>query len=657
MSTSTFFRLLTSPIPAKGNDLRQGIAALNQGQPSEEVFQATPVNFTTISGSPFAYWFDSDFLHKFYEFEPLESNGRVVRVGLQASDDFRFLRCWWEVNPIQVAHERVQTYKRRWVNFAKGGSYSPYYSDLHLLVDWNNDGEVTRESGSAFIRNENLYFLPGLTYPRLPHKRLSVRILPKGCIFSVNGPSIFWTSNNIDIKLLAVLNSQLFSDLLKAGMGRGSTESSGQTMTVQVGFFQNLPICNLDDLPDELIWDIYKNVRQSSVTNETTHVFSLPALLSIPGEALTERLQVYAQVESRRQTELIAIQAEIDARVAELYGVPELGQASTEQIRLDEIQSDEDESLDEDGEDELIGDIIDPASLVADLLMWCVGVAFGRWDVRKALDTSTALSASPSHLPELPGPFDPLPVCSPGMLTGSDGLPMRPEELHADYPLPIAWDGFLVDDPDHPSDIVCAVERTLLLIWHGRLEEIEREACEILGIPDLRAWFRDPKGFFAYHIKRYSKSRRKAPIYWTLQSAKRGYTIWLYYPRLNPSSLYHAGRVYGDAKLKLETGRLADWQRTLVTSSGSARKIQERKIARQQALVDELKAFVKALDAAALLELKPDLNDGVLLNIAPLHELVPWKEASRAWGELLRGKYEWSNIGKQLKERRLTADR
>ena len=53
------------------------------------------------------------------------------------------------------------------------------------------------------------------------------------------------------------------------------------------------------------------------------------------------------------------------------------------------------------------------------------------------------------------------------------------------------------------------------------------------------------------------------------------------------------------------------------------------------------------------LHLVPDLNDGVVLNIAPLREFVPWKEARKYWDELLAGKYEWSSIGRQLREKGL----
>lgn len=53
------------------------------------------------------------------------------------------------------------------------------------------------------------------------------------------------------------------------------------------------------------------------------------------------------------------------------------------------------------------------------------------------------------------------------------------------------------------------------------------------------------------------------------------------------------------------------------------------------------------------LHLEPDLSDGVVLNIAPLWELVPRKEAKKYWEELIEGKYEWSSIGKQLREKAL----
>lgn len=37
---------------------------------------------------------------------------------------------------------RHRTYEgKRWLPFAKGGEYAPYYSDLHLVVNWERDGQ------------------------------------------------------------------------------------------------------------------------------------------------------------------------------------------------------------------------------------------------------------------------------------------------------------------------------------------------------------------------------------------------------------------------------------------------------------------------------------------------------------------------------------
>jgi hypothetical protein len=286
---------------------------------------------------------------------------------------------------------------------------------------------------------------------------------------------------------------------------------------------------------------------------------------------------------------------------------------------------------------------VDLTTRVEDLLMWCMGVAFGRWDVRKALD--------PSRLPPLGDPFDPLPRCAPGALMGDDGLPLPRKDLPDDYPLPIAWDGILVDDPDHPSDIGARVQEVLDLLWGDRAGAIEREICEIIGVDRLRDYFRDYRnGFFAFHAKRYSKSRRKAPIYWLLQSEDRHYAVWLYYHRLDTSMLYAAGRGYADAKVELEQGRLETLQQGADALEGSARRRRYREIERQKGVVQDVRAFRNKLDKIALLDLAFDINDGVLLNIAPLHELVPWKYADRTWKRFQEGRYGWSSMAKQLRK-------
>ena len=79
----------------------------------------------------------------------------------------------------------------------------------------------------------------------------------------------------------------------------------------------------------------------------------------------------------------------------------------------------------------------------------------------------------------------------------------------------------------------------------------------------------------------------------------------------------------------------------------------ERDMDRQEQFVSELRDFVDKLRRAADLHVAPDLNDGVVFNVALLWELVPWKEAKKYWEELIEGKYEWSGIGKQLLEKGL----
>ena len=423
---------------------------------------------------------------------------------------------------------------------------------------------------------------------------------------------------------------------------------------MEVGFLQRMPVPLLDDLDQahlgELALACVELKRDLDRANETSHVFHLPALLQVAGDTLAERAAAWAARVAAAEAQLAANQREIDIIAFALYGIDGEDRAAIEDAGVNhrgtEAQSSEEEE-DGDANNDEIGDQSDSTSvtlrLCGDLISYLTGCAFGRFDIRHATGELT--------LPALPDPFAPLPACSPGMLTGADGLPLR--ALPDGYPLPSDTDGILVDDPAHADDIVGRVRAALDVVFGARAEAYEREVCAALGVAELREYMRRPGagGFWANHLKRYAKSRRKAPIYWLLQSPKRSYALWLYLHRLDGDTLSKALMSYVEPKLRLEKERLARFQAAKGGLTGRELRQAERDSERQEALVADIGELRGRLERAVRHDLTPDLNDGVVLTIAPLHELVPWKEAKQYWEELLAGKYEWSSIGQQMRER------
>lgn len=687
MTDTIFFRLLDGV--NRPSRLSDAVEELREGGGTSDVHHTNPNSFRQVPGSPFSYWVSDKMRSKFSELPRFEDGKRTARVGLQTSDDFRFVRAWWEVAPRRVVRSREETLEgKRWAPFAKGGEYSPYYADVHLVVNWEGEGEEIKTYVSAsypylkgkwewVVKHVDFYFRPGLTWPRRTDG-LSFRVLPAQCIFADKGPAAFvWENDHEQLHALAaVMNSSPFYFFVRMLLARVSLAQS-----FEVGLIQSIPlpdfsVGNRESLA-ELCLRYIDTKRDFDRANEVSHTFHLPALLQMGDGTIGERLALWQSRVSDSQQKLARHRREIDDIAFQLYDIEgEDRQAIEESLsggddaillaeKVDAIET-------EDSEETTAA--LDDSTLVADLLSYAVGCVFGRWDTRVALD--------PSLAPKLADPFAPLPVCSPGMLVGPEGLPAqrdgiaseewmraRPDTItpppdgsvenlaipDSEYPLAVDWDGILVDDPDHPDDVVRRVRGVLELLWGERADAVEGEACDLLGVKDLRAYFRTPRQFFEHHVKRHSKSRRKAPIYWLLQSPKRNYGLWLYYHRLDPDILFKALTNYVEPKIRLEESRLEDLEarRKNAGTAGREAKQAERAVAKQEELLADLREFRDRLDRAARLHLRPDLNDGVALNTAPLHELMPqpWKEAKGKWIELLAGKYDWSSIGKQLREK------
>lgn len=629
----TFFARLIGEVN-KAPVLLECINFLRQAQIHRRAYMVSIADLNIIPGSPIAYWITPRIRRLFDTHQPFAADGRHACVTNPAGDDSRYIRTSWEIHASMVGKTV------RWVPLAKGGEYSPYYSDVHLLIDWDDDRQTYR----GFYGTEHRplerpasiehFFRPGVTWPRSTIKGFNARALPAGSIFADKGPCAFVVDNSHEDlhTILAIMNSRCFEFLAFIQHGSRAWE---------VGFIKRVPFPKLTQDARQHLGTLAKNCierRQWCDTgDETSHAFIVPHIVRHSGGTITYAVsqlsQEITQLEENDQKERASVNDVV-------YGAYDLSEEDRHVIESHFVSNAE-PGLDESN----LGLLkITPESNVVSILSYSIGLSTGRWDLRLAIGER--------ELPELLDPFASLPNCPPGMLQDADGLPAKPEDVSADYPIRIDWDGILVDDPEHEDDIIRRIRDVLEVIWKDRAEAIEREACEILGVRELRDYFRKPGngGFWMDHVKRYSKSRRKAPIYWYLRSAKGNYGLWLYYHRLDKDILFKALLNYVEPRIRLEEDRLKTLRgrKEAAGSSGREAKLIEKDMDRQEQFLSELHDFADKLRRAANRHLDFDLNDGVILNIAPLWELVPWSEPKTYWQELQEGKYDWSHVAYQL---------
>ncbi|MEX2441061.1 MAG: hypothetical protein WD400_00245, partial [Pontimonas sp.] len=443
--------------------------------------------------------------------------------------------------------------------------------------------------------------------------------MPAGCVFGDKGPALFAGDGDRDglLSLLAMTTSSAFRACVEAQVARKALAQS-----FEVGLIRSTPVPLIDGATKAELSILAKRgwslARSLDLGDETSHAFVIPGLLAVEEASLGARMTSLSKRVGAAEASLAEIRAGIDELCFELYQL-----VGDDRAALVE---------DVDGND----DGMDRAVDAADLVSWCVGVGVGRFDVR--------LATGERVRPEEPDPFDPLPVCSPGMLTGDDGLPL--EVPPAGYPVEVS--DVLVDDPGHRLDITALVQAVFEVVFDDP-DAWWADVGEALGAKrgEISSWL--SKGFFDHHLKTYSKSRRKAPILWPLGTASGSYTVWLYAHRVTADSLFRVLNDVVSPKLSVERRGLSE----LVQDAGPNPSASERKaIDAQEKLVGELEELVGRLTAVAPLW-HPDLNDGVVIVLAPLWRLFahhkPWsKELKKHWDKLVAGEYDWAQLAMSL---------
>ena len=76
----------------------------------------------------------------------------------------------------------------------------------------------------------------------------------------------------------------------------------------------------------------------------------------------------------------------------------------------------------------------------------------------------------------------------------------------------------------------------------------------------------------------------------------------------------------------------------------------EKLIAKSEEFIVELELFKQNIQEVIDTGFKPDIDDGVILNMAPLYKLIPWKEPEKYYKNLQMGQYEWAHVSRYFKK-------
>ena len=281
-------------------------------------------DFSVIEGAPLAYRNLSLLGPLFRAHSCLSPGWADIQGGMNATESDRFLRYRWEPSPDSL---------RRWTTYSKGGAFSRFYSDILRVIDWTDDGHqykavVENKYGSAsrFVKSEDYYGRPGLTWTEMTNKGLNVRRLPAGAIFNCKGPCAFPNRLADEAYLLAIMNSSVAQALL----GCLTSRSYGSTYVARLPIPR--PSLETMDYMGKLAEAIFAAKASWDTGNELSSRFTLPWLLfNQPGiENIAGRLDALLSLERKEEERVRATYHALDRRAYEIYGVAEHSRGAIE---------------------------------------------------------------------------------------------------------------------------------------------------------------------------------------------------------------------------------------------------------------------------------------------------------------------------------------
>lgn len=550
----------------------------------EHFYEVSQQEFAQIPGFPIVYWLPESMLNTFSEGKPLKDIAEP-RVGLQTSNNNRFVREWWEVsqNMTSLNCDSLQSAAEsgaKWFPYNKGGDFRKWYGNQEFVVNWANDGQRIRSFGAenggrprSRARNTDYYFKPSISWSKISSGAPAFRMFPQGFVFDVAGTSIFVDPTRF-METASILNSSTIYALLTA---------IAPTLNFEVGQIASLPMLPIDDRCEANATFLRDISKKDWDSNEQSWSFKAHMLFDTDASGLMQRVarireQWQSQSEAQREREI-----RNNEIVADAYGVRDVVDCD---VPLERVSLKRNKAFAYPKASPEERDALFTLDLIKELISYAVGCMFGRYSLDK-----------------------------PGLILASQGETL--DDFHAKIPNP----SFEPDtdnvipmcEGDYFDDDIVVRFRKFIAVAFGaeHLEENIAYIEQVLG-KSLRKYFLND--FYNDHVKMYSNR----PIYWQYSSRadnKGTFKALVYLHRYTPST---TSTVL--AYLRDYIARVSGYAAVL-EESDTAKDLREADKLRK--IVNECKAYEDdILYPLAARNMPIDLDDGVLVNYLRMGKAV-----------------------------------
>lgn len=583
----------------KDENLSVLIRTYNRGEDAKWIYMAKSVEFDNLPNCIVGYYFDPHIINLF-QFVNIENRSIVARQG-HAFVSLIHYRNFYESN-------NYNSYKLLY----NGGGFTMFYSPSYEIVYWGVNGDIVKSNSSVVLRNNDFQLYSGIAYGKRGDI-VDAHILHKESFFTVEGLAMPNIPENSAFAGLSYINSIL----AQYGINLYTAQHK------HVGYMNLLPMPDYATRQSDIerivnaIIDIKRKWFSLDETNLEYH--GLIAQMELKGgiEAGLDKMQEQLTDDYAQYVELVKENDDLWMDLADINRGSEFRQTLNDY----KARRPYEELLSIDGA--CNQNLIDKKTMAQEIVMELVGMAFGRWN--------TAYAKGEKAIPAFGDVFDALPFM-PVVSQGEEPCPTQ---------LAVPSDGIMTNEEESPLCLASHVREVMIWLWGDRADDIEYELCQLIGCKSLQAYLSSPTGFFDYHFKRYTKSRRKAPIYWLLASEDGTVDYWIYYPKLSKNTL---------PQLIIQLREKGEQLRTRLNAALAAHdKTQETQVRAEQEQVEGMMEKLNRIIEAGYV---PNHDDGVPVTAAPLQHLA----ASRLWRaeceknmELLaKGDYDWSHLAMSM---------